>query len=321
MDSGWTKSSLRRLLWRIFCIIIAQIRGVSVKNFIMWPVASRVFGQFQNFIITLPNGLKLYANMGDQLGRLLTFTGARETFFWEPSSVRLAQKCASTAKVALVAGSHIGYFGLMVAWANEKITVFMFEPVRYLFLAASQNINLNNLASRVQLANTGLGDKNHQAKIIVDSLRSKISEETFATDKTFETVDIITADAFFDQHQIAGVDLLVLDVEGHEPKVFEGMKKTLSNHPPRDIIVEVMATEFENKKLPEHIKLLESMGYCLYYIHDDYDLGGRWIEDIILVPIEFIDTVAIGRYFNVYATRRAPEEMETMGVTIKKILK
>ena len=56
--------------------------STRLRDFLMWPVASRVFGGRFDKIVTLKNGLRLKTDLKDILGRFVIFYGPPVSYFW-----------------------------------------------------------------------------------------------------------------------------------------------------------------------------------------------------------------------------------------------
>jgi FkbM family methyltransferase len=74
-------------------------------------------------------------------------------------------------------------------------------------------------------------------------------------------VDAITWDEFVRRERLSSVDLLVLDVEGHEVQVLEGMAGC-------DVLPSVACVEFGHISLDEITRRMDALGYTLD--HQEY---------------------------------------------------
>lgn len=248
------------------------------RDFLLWPVASRILGLGYNTVIDLAGGPRLRADLGDMLGRLALFYGADQEYFWEPQTTRLIKTLLRPGSRALVAGAHIGYSALMIGKFTRGGKVAALEPVRYLYEAARKNFALNQEIADLYLERAALSDVNGEAEIAVDNLRSTL----LGADKikhngnpAMEKVPTKTIFTLLGELKWEGLDFILLDVEGYEFKVLRGMEDLFKKGAAPDIIFEynppLMSGLAEARVMN---KYLAAFGYRFYIIDDNYDLRG-----------------------------------------------
>ena len=113
---------------------------------------------------------------------------------------------------------------------------------------------------------------------------------------------------------------MLLDVEGYEFNVFNGMHEIFSRGFPNDVIFE------ENRGLKHRsvrfeiiVKFFQSRGYHLYLIKDNYKLAvhERNIRPVRLYSLSAMPLFESENHFNVLATRRESSELIRMGIEIQ----
>ena len=165
-------------------------------------------------------------------------------------------------------GTNIGETLLNFAKINPDGLNIGFEPVPYLFEAASENIELN-VFSNIGLENLALSDtveelvfniaNEHNSGGIYLSKPSKISEASCK-------VAVTTLDKYVSANNIDRISLIKIDVEGFEIGVLRGAKETITNFKP-DIFVEVDNSFLtrQNGSAAELVGLLESYEYHIVH--------------------------------------------------------
>ena len=145
------------------------------------------------------------------------------------------------------------------------------EPVPWLFKQLKKNrpesINLN-LALSNKNGEAAFNAVNHpdyglnctNGSLAHSDSHLKILKEMQVSFKKV-TVQCITWDNFIKSQKISHIDLLVLDVEGHELEVLEGMSK-------KSILPQVFCIEFGHLNFEQIKQKLEKLGYRFDLIQD-----------------------------------------------------
>jgi len=221
-----------------------------VPNFLLKPVAesSDVFKKIApyNFYILL--------NIQDKsISRPLLIKGS-----YEQSVSELFVKYLKSDSCVVDIGANIGYYSLLAASQCPQGKVFSFEPDNKNFQLLKTSIAYNGFDKIIQAYNFAVSDANKT--IIIsdlgnpgnsgarftaedeDLLKSLIS----APDAYFKKIEAIQLDTFLTESR---VDIVKIDIEGHEPYAIRGMLNILKRDQP--IIFAELA--------PSNIKLLGGM--------------------------------------------------------------
>lgn len=116
-------------------------------------------------------------------------------------------------------GAHVGLFTLYASQYCKSGKIFCFEPIKKNFDLLSENIKINQL-SNVKCIHTAVHDKN-------DSIRMYLSKTDDAAHSVFNNgneyvyVNTITLSEIFNANNIQVCNLLKMDCEGSEYKIFE----------------------------------------------------------------------------------------------------
>lgn len=313
---------MKNKLKKIFVSVLSFFLNVlpvpeKLRDFLMWPLSSRLLGMYYNEPIALAAGFTLHSHMEDQLGRLAMFYGRSYPYFWEPVTTLLVEELLANGNQAILAGSHVG---LMALYAKKAVTsqgsVHTFEPIKHLFEISKLNFALNQDLGKITITHAALGAEPATLTMTSQNLRSKVVEAG-STDETTEEVVVTTIDTYCQEKNITSLDLVLLDVEGYELPALKGMQQLLSQKPPRDLIYEI---SFPSKSGLESAKAIQDFltpfGYRFYIIEDVYDVTElkSKIPETKLTPAtaEAYEAHRNHQYFNMFATLRSAEEIANL---------
>lgn len=206
--------------------------------------------------------------------RFANFNSAFETsVFWtgtlndEVTSVKIWSELSRHAQRVLDIGANTGFYALVAADVNKDADVIAFEPIDRIFQKLEKNVQLNG--SRVRLEKFGVSDTVGEATIYdlpVDHhyhaslIREEVEHHEGVHPVTIRTTSV---DAYMRTHDLSDVDLMKIDVEGHEVSVFSGMKETLSASKP-SILLEVKDAE----RAAEINRMLDGLGYRFFELRE-----------------------------------------------------
>ena len=168
-------------------------------------------------------------------------------------------------------GANVGFWTLPAALCGADVIAF--EPNPYAVARLQRNVDLNP-GLQVDVRPTAVGSEIGELELFAFDLEAGSSTATFnrsalptiskefgaATDAMEQvTVSVTTLDAA----EFAKVDVLKVDVEGHEEAVLKGAHKTLSELSPRLVVIELLGTTFGHEgNSPERVAaLLNDCGY------------------------------------------------------------
>jgi len=147
--------------------------------------------------------------------------------YWDMHAHKIIDKYLKDNAVILDIGANIGSHTLYWAMERNAKKVYSFEPFDMIHEILLTNVKLNYLQDVVTTYNFGLSDEECRAKkgsVFCNNLGSTkfLKEENGeAVLKTLDSVDIPEK-----------IDLIKIDVEGHEVEVLKGAVKTLEKNKP-----------------------------------------------------------------------------------------
>ena len=174
-------------------------------------------------------------------------------------------------------GANIGkYSQMLMDFAeqyNVSVDIHTFEPTVGCFEILKDRFGT---CSKISLNRKGLSDTESKCFIYYDREQSGLAS-LYKRDLRYcnielsesEEIETICAEKYIDQKQIAHINYLKIDVEGHELKAFEGFGKYLSGY-----FIDYIQFEYGGANLDSHTSLMELYTY----------LGGRGFKIAKLLP-------------------------------------
>jgi FkbM family methyltransferase len=163
----------------------------------------------------------------------------------EPGVRALLRRRLKPGGVAVDAGANIGVHSLaMAAAVGSEGRVLCFEPLEHLASSLERSLRLNGFAGRARVERAALADHTGQANFHraahgpMSSLYA-LPQEAVADDTR---VRVTTLDASLPPG--SRVDLVKMDVEGAEPRVWRGMQRVVAENPAIELVLEWSASHF-----------------------------------------------------------------------------
>ena len=170
-------------------------------------------------------------------------------------------------KIFLNIGSHIGRYPIELA-KNYGYTCHCFEPSPVTFKTLKINTILSDVEDKFHLYNFCLG--NQDGTTLFEYVSDNDASSKMATHANWSEEKFIEVPVkIYDNLGLTiKPDLLIMDVEGFEYEVLQGMENLLRNLQNCDVIIEIMPhTPTKN----ETMKLMESFGFTHHKWVDDHD--------------------------------------------------
>lgn len=162
-------------------------------------------------------------------------------------------------RVCLDIGANIGNHSLFFADHFEQVVAF--EPHPRLFRLLELNAELKNNVKAVNLGLSNEASTVYAQAILGNIATTKIGRDS--EDQESVAFEVRPLDDVEPTLALDTIDLVKIDVEGHETEAIQGAENTLRKFKPI-VLVEVLATEIQNGT-SEAIKLLDAFGYKHLY--------------------------------------------------------
>lgn len=208
--------------------------------------------------------------------------GVALRLFWngryESQTLALWSRLARTHAMALDIGAHTGIYTLAAHAANPSMSILSLEPNSMNYARLTLNLRANNLATTDSYM-LGASDRDGTRPFTI-----RTNLDFHSSGGTFEPVTggyvsparIVALDSFLPPALADAVDLIKLDIEGHEATALAGMRAMIARARPT-MIFECI-TDATAAAVSE---LMAPLGYRFYEIDDD---AGTIRETTLLAP-------------------------------------
>jgi FkbM family methyltransferase len=178
-------------------------------------------------------------------------------------------------QVILDIGGHAGYYTLLFAkYTGNTGQVFSFEPNPSNYAILERNIQRNGFTN-IELRAEIVSDKAGQTSLYLPDSDNTGNGSVYASsDTAFGQIEVqaINPDQLFQEKGIAKIDLIKIDVEGHEENVLRGLTHYLSlpaDQAP-EVFVEVneLTLQRASKSPIEIFQTMWDLDYTAYRITD-----------------------------------------------------
>ena len=195
---------------------------------------------------------------------------------WEPEETDLVKKLVKLGDVFVDVGANLGYYSLIAARAGAS-HVYAFEAQPSTYELLGKNVIINWMTKFITYENLAVYSHTTDLEFFVRNHYPGNSSLGFAPPdqlgKWFDTttavkVHAVSLDDYF-ADKPGKIDLLKVDVEGAEPAVFEGARRTLAQNRGIKILCEwspdQMATARQD---PAHlVELWAEQGFRAHVLH------------------------------------------------------
>ncbi len=161
-------------------------------------------------------------------------------------------------------GSNIGYYALMEAMmVGKEGSVIAVEPDPRNIELLNTNIQLNKLKDRIPVHNVAISNNNGTKEFAVhkETNLNVVLPTKKPIDKKYLNILKVQAVDIYDFLQTVGkVDLIRMDIEGHEVEIFEGLVRLAKSKPqfmPEKVIFEVHTEAYDDAEHNMRKQLLE----------------------------------------------------------------
>jgi len=237
-----------------------------------------------------------------------TGTIIENQLFWrgldgfEPHSLKLWSRLSRDAETIFDLGANSGLYSLISKSENSNANVYAFECVDRVFDVLTKNINHNNYD--IKCYKQAVSNKNGKGFFIDDyedftqSVIVNLDLDDVAKGRGVDISELhkvetqlITLDTFIENNNIQGIDLIKIDVETHEPEVFEGFQKYFKAFQPTfiiEIIRDHVALSLE--------KQFANLNYIFFYINEPFGGVERIVEGDIYQKVDTLIGKPYGNY-------------------------
>ncbi len=213
-----------------------------------WRVTGFIFERWllrtrRQQIVKLARGMRINCKLWDEVQNAIWWNGAN----YERKESKFIRRYLKPGMVFFDVGSNVGYYTLLAApIVGQHGKVHAFEPVSEQHADLRANLERNQLQNVVPerlivTDRTGTMEINLGSE---DNAGTASVNLVYRADHPTERVDCTTLDGYLRERGVKQLDVLKIDVEGHEPHVLRGMTETLRTLRPL-LLVEVRGEMLE----------------------------------------------------------------------------
>lgn len=245
-------------------------RIATLRRFVAWQVASRVFGGAS--IVPFVDHTRLIVRRGQHAATGNLYTGLHEF-----TDMAFTLHALRQDELFLDIGANIGAYTLLASGCVGARTV-AFEPVASTYAALQDHVRLNAITHLATAWRLGLAAKDGELRFTRDEdSRNHVLTTHDAVGTPTETVGVRTLDGVLAEHMPAAAPrLLKLDVEGYEGEVLAGAQSTLAGTEPCAIVIETGQGIAYGHRDEAIDAALRTAGF----VRARYDAGTRVLENV-----------------------------------------
>ena len=230
----------------------------------------------------LQNGLRILADTRSMdVGIHLLTLGA-----WEANYMALFDKLLKPGDTVLDIGANHGVYALHAALAvGPKGRVHAFEPNPRLARLVDFSLRLNGFGDYAVLHPVGVSDTNRTARLSFSDAFSGggsiVKDQSGGLDQGVEC-RLISLDSLFADPKFQ-IDVIKMDIEGHEGLAIRGMQKLLERSPDIKILMEFSSEMMARAGVSaqETVKLLMNLDFMIWLITDGGALISTSYHDLL----------------------------------------
>jgi FkbM family methyltransferase len=177
----------------------------------------------------------------------------------------------SSGNVVLDLGANIGYYSIMEAKKIGRFgKIYAIEPDPRNIEFFEKNIKLNDIGDIFDFEHGAISNKDEKAEFVLSSKTNLSSFDLEKSKDNYNSIKVQTYDLGTYLKNKKRVDLVRMDIEGHEIEVFDSLikfSKDFQNHLPKKIIFETHLRVYKKKKeyVREILNKIFEIGYEVKY--------------------------------------------------------
>jgi FkbM family methyltransferase len=230
-------------------------------------------------------GFKMRCDLSEMLQRQFYFFG---TYFLAEDHLRCWATAAKGAKVVFDVGANAGIYSLAALAIQPDATVHAFEPTPEIAVRLRETAKLNGL-DRLYVHEVAVSSENGSAtlKRCRGELGTNEGMNFIAPDlgdSGTERVQTVCVDQFCQDHSIDHIDLMKLDIQGHEHSALKGAERLIRSAHIGIIFLELNWAQSAGATCAatESIRLLELAGYRFSKPGErlNWEKAGDWLRTL-----------------------------------------
>jgi len=180
---------------------------------------------------------------------------------YERNTVKQLIKLAKPDMTFVDVGTNIGAYTLNLAPHVKQC--YSFEPNPRTLKYLNANVKLNDFKN-IEVVPMGLSDKDEELDIHIQSLGSSSFNKHQQLGDS-ERVKLTTIDKYTEQHNIDRIDMIKIDVEGHEMKCLLGGEETIKRNKKMVAVLELdNNTHITGHTKEDYLEFMDRHGFKAY---------------------------------------------------------
>jgi len=190
---------------------------------------------------------------------------------YEKSTVNLIKEQFKKGMNVINVGANVGYLTLFSARAvGSEGKVFAFEPHPKNVEFLKKNVSINNY-DNIQVIQKAVSDKTGKTTLLdnISSVWHSLGSKERSGFRRIE-IETTTIDDFLQENKTK-IDFLIVDAEGSETNIIQGMKNTIAENPNLKIIAEYnpLTLEFVGSSGEKLLDKINELGFSIYLIDEN----------------------------------------------------
>jgi FkbM family methyltransferase len=222
----------------------------------------------------------------------------------EPHNTRILVSLIKPGDVFVDVGANVGYFSVLGAWrAYPGGQVWSFEPNPKVFPILSDNLTINGYAEMAHRWPAALSDREGKGTLrvfpgyVATSTVRDVPDDYVRftereTGRSSHLVDIELTSLDTAMRDVPEIDVMKIDVEGHELSVMRGAQEIIARSPRLKIVMEFNPSMLGPGNARDLIELVRALGFEVFSIEHDASLT-RMGDDEALLGADFLDLLLV----------------------------
>lgn len=222
----------------------------------------------------------------------------------EPHNTRILTSLIKPGDVFVDVGANVGYFSVLGAWrAYPGGQVWSFEPNPELFAILSDNMTVNGYAEMARRWPAAASDRAGKTELrifpgyVATSTVRDVPEDYLRftereTGRKSHVIDIDVVRLDDAMRDVPRIDVMKIDVEGHELHVLRGAQEIISRSPELKIVMEFNPSMLSRDGARSLIRLTRSLGFEIFAIEHDATLTPL-SDDEAMLDAAFLDLLLV----------------------------
>jgi FkbM family methyltransferase len=181
-------------------------------------------------------------------------------------------------------GAHIGYFTLAAAAkVGPNGRVIAFEPTPSSAATLRRNVAENGFDDRVTVVEAAASHTSGEGTLVVSEISemwNTLEPEVLDTSASSMPVAIASIDDVMEKNGWPDIQLIKLDVEGHERSVLMGAQRTLDRYPEVEVLFEVQGSGDRARVSHDTIEYLADHGFDFFIIDRSEPERARSVDEL-----------------------------------------